>query len=79
MFKLGKNIDHYLLELSKIECLVGYFTGIAFDQVDIRINKNGTIDFVITNNLTTYLEITFGDLDKKSTFQRNHQKLRWIN
>lgn len=79
MVKLGKNTDHYLLELSKIEYSVGYLIGIAFDQVEPRIKKNGTIEFIITNNLTTYLEITFGDPDKKSTFQRKHQKQKWIN
>lgn len=72
MVKLAKNANHYLLKLSKIEYFVGCLIKIAFDQVKLRIKKDGIIDFVTTNNLTTYLEIIFEDPNKKSTFQYKH-------
>lgn len=44
--------------------------------MELRVKKNGTINFVIANNLIAYLEVAFEDPDKKITFQYKFQKLR---
>ena len=77
--KLAGNADRYPSKSSKIQYSVSRLTGKALDQVKSRIKKDGTLDFATANDLITYLEVAFGDPDKKGTFQRKLQKLRQTN
>lgn len=51
----------------------------GLNQVEPRVKKDGTIDFATANDMITYLEVAFGDLDEKGTSQRELQKLRQTN
>lgn len=77
--KLARNTDCYPLESNKIQYSVGYLIRKALNQIELIVKKDNIIDFVIANNLITYLEVAFGDPDKKGTFQRKLQKLKQTN
>lgn len=74
--KLVGITDHYPSESSKIQYFFDCLTRKVFDQVELRVKKDSTIDSTMAKNLITYLKIAFGDPDEKGTFQCKLQKLR---
>lgn len=44
---------------------MAYFTEKILNQIELRFKKDDIVDFVIANNLVTYLEIFFGDPNEK--------------
>lgn len=64
---------------AKFSALFRPFTGKALDLIEPKLRNDGTVDFTTTNDLITYLEITFGDSDEKDTSQHELQNLRQAN
>lgn len=77
--KLVSNADRYPMESDKICYSVGRLTGKALNQVELQVKENGSPDFDTIKDLIKYLELAFGDPDKRGTAQRELHKLCQIN
>lgn len=77
--KLAGNADYYSTKSSKIQYSIGHLTGKTLDQVKLRVKKDDTIKLVISSDLITYLEIAFGNLNKKKIFWYKLHKLKQAN